>query len=194
MKKKVALTAAAVAMVGTLAVGGTLAWFTDTETATNVVTTGNVNISIEESTDGANYTKKENGEGITFDDQYVPGDTVDKYVRIANVGANNAYVRVQVVFEGLASDIEEPKLNLGDDWTLNEDGWYYYNKELSTNTYTDDLFATVDIPGTWDNAMVDTEFNIVLNAEAIQSDNTGDNAVDAFADKEITDLEVDMLN
>ena len=38
MKKKVALTAAAVALVGTLAVGGTLAWFTDTETATNVVT------------------------------------------------------------------------------------------------------------------------------------------------------------
>ena len=44
MRRKVALTAAAVAMVGTLAVGGTLAWFTDTETATNVITTGNVDV------------------------------------------------------------------------------------------------------------------------------------------------------
>ena len=42
MKKKYALALAAAAMVGTLAVGGTLAWFTDTETATNVVTMGNV--------------------------------------------------------------------------------------------------------------------------------------------------------
>ena len=48
MKKKVALTAAAVAMVGTLAVGGTLAWFTDTETATNVVTMGEVDIKLSE--------------------------------------------------------------------------------------------------------------------------------------------------
>ena len=32
MKKKYALALAAAAMVGTLAVGGTLAWFTDTET------------------------------------------------------------------------------------------------------------------------------------------------------------------
>ena len=42
MKKKLVLSLAAAALVGTLAVGGTLAWFTDTETATNVVTTGNV--------------------------------------------------------------------------------------------------------------------------------------------------------
>ena len=48
MRRKVALTAAAVAMVGTLAVGGTLAWFTDTETATNVVTLGNVDIVLNE--------------------------------------------------------------------------------------------------------------------------------------------------
>ena len=31
MKKKLVLSLAAAAMVGTLAVGGTLAWFTDTE-------------------------------------------------------------------------------------------------------------------------------------------------------------------
>ena len=45
MKKKLVLSLAAAALVGTLAVGGTLAWFTDTETATNVVTTGNVDIA-----------------------------------------------------------------------------------------------------------------------------------------------------
>ena len=44
MKKRTKLITAAVSLGALMTVGGTLAWFTDSETATNVVTTGNVNV------------------------------------------------------------------------------------------------------------------------------------------------------
>lgn len=94
MKKKVALTAAAVALVGTLAVGGTLAWFTDTETATNVVTMGKVDILLKEDggTDGNKVTSPE---GLEYKN-VMPGDKFQKAVSIENKG-NDAYVRVKIV-------------------------------------------------------------------------------------------------
>ena len=46
MKKKYALALATAAMVVTQTVGGSLDWFTGTETATNVVTMGIVDISL----------------------------------------------------------------------------------------------------------------------------------------------------
>ena len=81
MKKKVALTAAAVALVGTLAVGGTLAWFTDTETATNVVTTGHVDISVMEKDSAGDTYEEKNDSGLTLDGKYVPNATVDNLLR-----------------------------------------------------------------------------------------------------------------
>lgn len=97
MKKKVALTAAAVALVGTLAVGGTLAWFTDTETATNVVTMGKVDILLKEDggTDGNKVTSPE---GLEYKN-VMPGDKFQKAVSIENKG-NDAYVRVKIVVSG----------------------------------------------------------------------------------------------
>ena len=49
MKKKTILVAAiAVMLVAALVVGGTLAYFTDTKTATNTFTTGKVSITLNE--------------------------------------------------------------------------------------------------------------------------------------------------
>ena len=91
MKKKYALALAAAAMVGTLAVGGTLAWFTDTETATNVVTMGNVDITLSEAggEDGAIIDG-----GLEYTD-VMPGDKFQKTVTIKNNG-NDAYVRAVI--------------------------------------------------------------------------------------------------
>ena len=47
-KRKILLLAAALLMVGVLAVGGTLAYFTDTDHATNVFTIGKIDITLEE--------------------------------------------------------------------------------------------------------------------------------------------------
>ena len=51
MKRKIMLGIASIAMVLTIAIGGTLAYFTDTDSAANVITMGKVDISLVEKTD-----------------------------------------------------------------------------------------------------------------------------------------------
>lgn len=55
-KRKILLLALSLCMVAILAVGGTLAYFTDTDNATNVFTVGYVDIELEE-----NFTQEEGG-------------------------------------------------------------------------------------------------------------------------------------
>ena len=62
MKRKISLGIAAVAMVLTVAIGGTLAYFTDRDEATNVITMGKVHISLVETTDSTG--EKEYTDGI----------------------------------------------------------------------------------------------------------------------------------
>lgn len=107
MKKKVVLSVAAAALIGTLAVGGTLAWFTDTETATNVVTTGNVNVSWFEKGEKDDDFKEikpvedENGNtvpgGIKVDEDVVPGKSMEKKAYVENMGKNDAYIRAKII-------------------------------------------------------------------------------------------------
>lgn len=102
MKKKVALTVAAAALVGTLAVGGTLAYFTDTETATNTITTGFVDVKITETDpkatdekDGYTSRVNEDKEGITYSD-VEPGVKIAKDPVITYEGTSKGYVRYKV--------------------------------------------------------------------------------------------------
>lgn len=87
-KKKIALTACATALVGTLAVGGTLAYFTaQTNTVENVFTGNNKDLKgiIEERFD------KDTAES------YTPGDVIYKEPRLENKADSiDAYVAVKV--------------------------------------------------------------------------------------------------
>ena len=94
MKKKTILVAAiAVMLVAALVVGGTLAYFTDTKSADNVFTMGNVAIKLDETkvggTDGERTTK-----GNTY--AVYPGQTVTKDPIVHNTGKNAAYIRATV--------------------------------------------------------------------------------------------------
>ena len=193
MKKKVALTAAAVALVGTLAVGGTLAWFTDTETATNVVTTGNVDIAWFEGDGNVEKKITDKYTGIQFGTEtpVTPGQNLDKEARIKNEGKNAAYIRAKIVF--LDKDqkvIEKPEYMriAGTDikWMPNaSDGYYYYNKIVEPGEFTDKIMTDIEIATTANNQnFADKEITVRLDAEAIQSDNLGvTSCVDAFLDK-----------
>lgn len=192
MKKRLALSLAAAAMVGTLAVGGTLAWFTDTETATNVVTMGDVDITLTE--DGS-----PDGEAITGGIKYtdvMPGDQFKKDVTIKN-NKNDAYVRAIITVSGndaimntFANDEENKDDNItfvgldeNAEWTLNQDGSYsttvyYVNNEAETGK--EDImtngagvefkvFEAVKVPGKeWDNLFTNADFSIKVEAQAIQ--------------------------
>lgn len=91
MKKKTILMAAiAVMLVAVLVVGGTLAYFTDTKSATNTFTMGNVSIDLKE------QQKGENGlEPFEQNKQLVPGksndgNAVSKIVTVTNTSKDNA--------------------------------------------------------------------------------------------------------
>ena len=185
MKKKVALTAAAVALVGTLAVGGTLAWFTDTETATNVVTMGEVDILLTE--DGTKTGDLDEGvtkgTGLEYTD-IVPGDTLAKKVTIKNL-EQPAYVRVKVKLNTNSSAIINTidNTDLNDDLIImNDTNEYKFVKEgndyvativCPTALVKDEewtAFTSVKVPTSWGNEFVRENFNLVVTAEAIQAE------------------------
>lgn len=180
MRKKVALTAAAVALVGTLAVGGTLAWFTDVETATNVVTMGEVDVRLDEQ-GGTDGVTTENGLEYT---DVMPGDTFTKHVTVTNL-ENEAYVRTTIKVEGneeileaIIADTDNAIQFIGEDgapltltWEESEDGYVY--AEIFGEYLTDQsevIFGEIQIPN-WDNTFANKGFNIKVEVDAIQKDN-----------------------
>ena len=95
MKKKKTILAAVVLLL-VFVVGGAIAYFTDTDFATNTFTIGNVDIDLVESTwenlDTATVDKNDNDIPDAAEDM-MPGETVDKDPVIKNLSTKNpAYV------------------------------------------------------------------------------------------------------
>lgn len=175
MRRKVALTAAAVAMVGTLAVGGTLAWFTDTETATNVVTTGNVDIAWYE--EGPNdtdpkqinkeYTGVQFGKGVPV----TPGATLKKEAFVRNEGKNDAFIRAKIEIDESVDGVVTANI-LDNKWESGNDGWYYYLGVVEDGADTELLIDSLVVDSAAGNSYTNREnVNVILKAEAIQADN-----------------------
>lgn len=173
MRKKVALSIAAAAMVGTLAVGGTLAWFTDTETATNVVTTGNVDIAWYENDE--KITEDHTGVEYGKDTPVAPGAVLEKQANVKNEGKNDALIRVRVDFTDVDESLKdylEPVLDSAK-WLRNtEDGYFYYNEIVKSGAETENFISSLHILESAGNDIADvTEASIDLIAEAVQADN-----------------------
>ena len=98
-KKKIVVLIASIVMICTLAVGGTLAYFMDTDAKTNVFTVGNVDIHIDEwMEDGDDegtawdpYTDKQKLNPIAQDKA-----PFNKLVETVNDGSEPAYIRTFV--------------------------------------------------------------------------------------------------
>lgn len=177
MKKKVALTAAAVAMVGTLAVGGTLAWFTDTETATNVVTTGNVDIAIHETDDPEENFSDDTiikDEGLSYGDTkgVTPGTELTKRVAVQNTGVNDALIMVKIDLP--EEGIVELGLKENSDWQSDpqDENTFYYKKVVTSGQFTNELLSSLIIDSKTGNEFTNLEdLEVKINAYAIQADN-----------------------
>ena len=168
MKKKIIAVCLIVALAAIAVVGGTLAWFTDTDDATNTFTVGNVDITLTE----PNWA----GSGSQDAPEVYPGEPLAKDPTVENVGANPCFVRIKVT--GL--DCLAPASNityrtdyktgkLGDNWVDGGDGYFYYNKVLAAGETTDALFDQIVMPTDLENGDAESEFNVVVTAEAVQA-------------------------
>lgn len=110
-KKKILVLALTIAMVAILAVGGSLAYLTDTKSATNTFTVGNVKIDLIE------QQKGEKGlEGFAQGKTLKPGksndgNAVSKIVTVKNDGDNDAWVWVELLI---------PKYLVSNEYPTNE--------------------------------------------------------------------------
>ena len=83
MKKKILVLCLVVALAVTAVVGGTLAYFTDTDNETNTFTTGKVDITLNET--------------FTQESKLLPGKDIAKIVNVTN-NEEDAYVRLHIAF------------------------------------------------------------------------------------------------
>ena len=95
-KKSILMAAIAVMLVAVLVVGGTLAYFTDTKSAANTFTVGDVKIKLDESN-----VNDPNGDRVTSNEytDVFPGIQYKKDPVVTNTGKNDAYVRAIVTVE-----------------------------------------------------------------------------------------------
>lgn len=117
MKKKITALCLCVALLAVAVVGASLAYFTDTDNATNTFTVGNVAIDlIEQERDGNGGLKAfENGKKLSpivgsaqgeKDDYGMPTakNYVDKMVTIQNTGSEAAYIRAYFAIPAALDD------------------------------------------------------------------------------------------
>lgn len=155
MKKKSILVAAiAVMLVAALVVGGTLAYFTDTDSAKNTFTVGNVKIELLESSlhrENAGYAN-----GTTVDD--VSPKNVELWSDVDKLGTGNTskykagdtfYTDDQIKADAAAYKCENVKLNPGQS---------YHKMPYVVNTGKNDAYIRIRvmIPAALDTAILNS--------------------------------------
>ena len=177
MKRKLLILSVLVICVATLA-AGTLAYFTSEGTAHNVITTGGVDITLQEWADEGKTKPFEDLTGI------MPGMTVTKIAEIKNTGASEAWVRVKVeknirlAGEGEVNpDLVELALDTAN-WT-EKDGYYYYNKALKPGEVTAPVFSAVTFNASMGNEYQNATATVDVYAQAVQTANNGETALNA---------------
>ena len=182
MKKKIVILAILISCLSLLAYDS-VAYFTAESIATNVITTGNVQINLVES------TVDEEGQYRPFEDLVgvLPGAEISKIVQIENTGAAPAYIRVSVekvitLAENVEAEVDlsliSYDLNMVD-W-IEKDGYFYYNKALEPGEKTAPLFTSVYFDATMGNHYMHGTVKIRVNAQATQSDNNGSDPLKAM--------------
>lgn len=155
------------AIAATFCMQGTFAFYSTTGVATNVVTTGGIEMAIRETTDGGNPFPKE---GVYI----MPGDIVSKRVTVESLCSHPFYLRVKPVYgidsEALSSE-DCFKLNVNDEnWQLHE-GWYYYTTAVLPGETTPEVFSHVEIVGDKvDTGYIGHTLTLTVVAQAVQSE------------------------
>lgn len=129
MKKKILSLCLVLAMAATAIIGGTLAYFTDTDTEDNTFTVGGVQIDLVEQQRNDDSTALEDfengkmlmpivgsaqGEKVTVDGVALPiaENYVDKIITVKNTGKSDAYLRVFVAIPVVLDNVGDASQNI----------------------------------------------------------------------------------
>ena len=174
MKRKLLIVSVLAILVAVTA-AGTLAYFTDTGTAHNVITTGNVEIELNEWADDARTQPFQDKTGV------MPGTKVSKIVEVKNTGTGAAFLRLYVeknVYGADQKPMKSDPVSLDFDnrnWTYSEsEGYYYYNRALEPGDTTEPLFTTVTFDPLMGNEYQNATAHVKVIAYAVQSAHNGD--------------------
>lgn len=173
MKKKLFISVVAVALVACFAIGGTLAWLTDsTQTETNTFTVGDINITLEETT------------GNTY--KVTPGTDLKKDPEVTvKANSENCWLFVKVDEtnwpEGLGYSV-------ADGWTKldSEEGVYY--RTVANNSSDQAFYVLTDNKVTVSSSLTKDDLeamninqpSLAFTAYAVQQENL-DDVADAWA-------------
>lgn len=184
MKRRSAVLGAALALLVALVALGTAAYLTKEVHTTNVITTGNIDITLQE------FTKDASGAKIDWPENGIsgvmPGQSVDKLVSVENAGSGEAWVRVQVTSTITGADKKPLSVDgmLAFDFDtanwLESGDYYYYTTPLAAGDTTPELFKTVTFSKDMPNAYQGCTVNVVVTAQAVQVKNnqgTGDTPI-----------------
>ena len=183
MRKKL-IAGAVVAICLSLLAYSTSAYFTTEKTATNVITSGDIDIQLQE-------TAMQNGQEVLFEQpqervKVMPSQKMSKIVRVKNTGANAAYVRISISksIELVKEVQDEPDVSLleldfdSENWTA-KDGYYYYNMPLEPGDTTEALFNSVTFSPSMGNMYQNSTAIIHVKAQATQVKNNGASVFEA---------------
>lgn len=201
-KKKVFALALAVCLLATLSLGS-LAWFTDQDSVTN-------DFMIAGSEDGDPddifsvdvwEEDDEEDDGLEYED-ILPGDTLDKVAHVENTGSYDQYIRVKIAVSHAAvwQDVYDANMVPVTEF-VNVDlskvyggkvGSYLEGDNFAYYLYYNDILPVGKDFVVFTEAYIDEEltreqaaamkggFQITVTADAVQTENVGDNVYEAF--------------
>ncbi|MCX0368378.1 SipW-dependent biofilm matrix protein BsaA [Clostridium perfringens] len=183
-KKIIGLCIAGVLAVGSI--GGSLAWFTSSDSVTNPFTTASTD-NPSDPNSGIKIHEDFNKEDA---DNTLPGDNVTKQVNVINKATYDQLIRVKIkkVWKDAKGE-EKPDLdtkninlnfenNLTDSnkpeegkWIEGSDGYYYYNGIVNPDGQTANLLESVTLSKDTTNEFKGLKFDVVVDSEGVQAAN-----------------------
>lgn len=163
MKKKLTAAALVVALLAVMVIGGSLAYFTDTDAKTNTFTVGNVDITLKE----------------TFDEKTAvlrPGsqttNKIEKKVWIENSGTENAYVWYEWYIPS-ALDSVDGSTGKNNVLHVNANGSTWDKYRENSAYWTDGQNEALPLDKTWDHDP-EEELNLKVGPEGFVRTETVD--------------------
>ena len=188
MKKKLLTLALTTIFISLMALGSA-AYFTYDGRATNIITTGTVELTLTETSTDGTVVKNDDGNfiGLHFD-KVMPSQTIDKHPVVTNTGTQSFWLRVKVqpsmtaadkvtslsaevmTFNGLDTESEDAPWK-----TKDGDGWYYYTAPVGAGSKVE-IFTSVTLSPEMGNEYQDATGMIEIYAQAVQTKNNNPEA------------------